>query len=76
MDYFDHVHPKKRPILVYILLISKGTVMFAWDVCCLTQLFNNITHIDGSQNHRILIHSHNINEDSPSTLMYVEDTQQ
>ena len=62
---------RSAPILVYILIISKESVMFAWDVCCLTQLFN-IPHIDGCQNYRILIPPHKINEDSPSTLTYVE----
>ena len=63
---------RSAPILVYILIISNGTVMFVWDVCWLTQLFN-ISHIDECQNYRILIPPHNnINEDSPSTLMSVE----
>ena len=45
---------RSAQILAYILIISKGTVVFAWDVCCLTQLFN-IPHIDGCQNYRILL---------------------
>ncbi len=62
---------RSAPILVYILIISNGTVMFAWNVCWLTQLFN-ISHIDECQNYRILIPPLNINEDSLSTLMYVK----
>ena len=74
MDYFDHIHPKKRPnTCLYTCNIQRDCDV-CWDECCLTQLFN-ITHIDGCQNHRILIPPHNINEDSPSTPMYVEAAQ-